>query len=160
MGRIPYAPHICKNRAYQSLSVCMMGFCCLNSETNKQTNKKLRCGNRKRAARSYDQTHHWVDPKTMDSTSPTKGNTQAYSQKPGYLHDAYRDTCCLAAPHLSPLSSLSLPLIHHLSSCIDQADSTMFALLANHAFNLLFTMLDTYNMNDHASSCMMTHAET
>ena len=48
---------------------------------NKQTNKHLRCGNRKGLLGRNDQTHHRMGPKTMDSTPPIKRNTQAYNQQ-------------------------------------------------------------------------------
>ena len=49
---------------------------------NKQTNKNLRCGNRKGLLGRNDQTHHRMGPKTMDATPPIKRNTQAYIQLP------------------------------------------------------------------------------
>ena len=42
----------------------------LDSLTNKQTNKNLRCGNRKGLLGRNDQTHHRMGPKTMDATPP------------------------------------------------------------------------------------------
>ena len=47
------------------------------SRTNKQTNKNLRCGNRKGLLGRNDQTHHRMGPKTMESIPPSKRNTQA-----------------------------------------------------------------------------------
>ena len=47
------------------------------TDINKQTNKNLRCGNRKGLLGRNDQTHHRMGPKTMDSTPPIKRNTQA-----------------------------------------------------------------------------------
>ena len=44
---------------------------------NKQTNKNLRCGNRKGLLGRNDQTHHRMGPKTMESIPPSKRNTQA-----------------------------------------------------------------------------------
>ena len=44
---------------------------------NKQTNKNLRCGNRKGLLSRNDQTHHRMGPKTMESIPPSKRNTQA-----------------------------------------------------------------------------------
>ena len=49
---------------------------------DKQTNKNLRCGNRKGLLGRNDQTHHRMGPKTMDATPPIKRNTQAYIQLP------------------------------------------------------------------------------
>ena len=46
-------------------------------QTNKQTNKNLRCGNRKGLLGRNDQTHHRMGPKTMESIPPSKRNTQA-----------------------------------------------------------------------------------
>ena len=46
-------------------------------EFNKQTNKNLRCGNRKGLLSRNDQTHHRMGPKTMESRPPSKRNTQA-----------------------------------------------------------------------------------
>ena len=43
----------------------------------KQTNKNLRCGNRKGLLGRNDQTHHRMGPKTMESIPPSKRNTQA-----------------------------------------------------------------------------------
>ena len=43
----------------------------------KQTNKNLRCGNRKGLLSRNDQTHHRMGPKTMESIPPSKRNTQA-----------------------------------------------------------------------------------
>ena len=51
---------------------CMFNF-------NKQTNI-LGAATAKRLLGRNDQTHHRMDPKTTDSTPPTKRNTQAYSQ--------------------------------------------------------------------------------
>ena len=48
---------------------------------NKQTNKNLRCGNRKGLLSRNDQTHHRMGPKTMESIPPSKRNTQADIQK-------------------------------------------------------------------------------
>ena len=45
--------------------------------SNKQTNKNLRCGNRKGLLGRNDQTHHRMGPKTMESIPPSKRNTQA-----------------------------------------------------------------------------------
>ena len=42
-----------------------------------QTNKNLRCGNRKGLLGRNDQTHHRMGPKTMESIPPSKRNTQA-----------------------------------------------------------------------------------
>ena len=50
-------------------------------EATKQTNKHLRCGNRKGLLGRNDQTHHRMGPKTMDSTPPINRNTQAYNQQ-------------------------------------------------------------------------------
>ena len=47
---------------------------------NKQTNKNLRCGNRKGLLGRNDQTHHRMGPKTMESIPPSKRNTQADKQ--------------------------------------------------------------------------------
>ena len=44
---------------------------------HKQTNKNLRCGNRKGLRGRNDQTHHRMGPKTMESIPPSKRNTQA-----------------------------------------------------------------------------------
>ena len=44
---------------------------------SKQTNKNLRCGNRKGLLGRNDQTHHRMGPKTMESIPPSKRNTQA-----------------------------------------------------------------------------------
>ena len=49
----------------------------LPSAANKQTNKNLRCGNRKGLLGRNDQTHHRMGPKTMESIPPSKRNTQA-----------------------------------------------------------------------------------
>ena len=46
-------------------------------EFYKQTNKNLRCGNRKGLLGRNDQTHHRMGPKTMESIPPSKRNTQA-----------------------------------------------------------------------------------
>ena len=54
---------------------------CGVSALNKQTNKHLRCGNRKGLLGRNDQTHHRMGPKTMESTPPIKRNTQAYNQQ-------------------------------------------------------------------------------
>ena len=43
----------------------------------KQTNKNLRCGNRKGLLGRNDQTHQRMGPKTMESIPPSKRNTQA-----------------------------------------------------------------------------------
>ena len=48
----------------------------------KQTNKNLRCCNRKGLLGRNDQTHHRMGPQTMDATPPIKRNTQAYIQLP------------------------------------------------------------------------------
>ena len=45
--------------------------------SGKQTNKNLRCGNRKGLLSRNDQTHHRMGPKTMESIPPSKRNTQA-----------------------------------------------------------------------------------
>ena len=55
-----------------TIFVCL--FVCLQ---NKQTNKNLRCGNRKGLLGRNDQTHHRMGPKTMESIPPSKRNTQA-----------------------------------------------------------------------------------
>ena len=47
------------------------------NHANKQTNKNLRCGNRKGLLSRNDQTHHRMGPKTMESIPPSKRNTQA-----------------------------------------------------------------------------------
>ena len=47
------------------------------SGPHKQTNKNLRCGNRKGLLGRNDQTHHRMGPKTMESIPPSKRNTQA-----------------------------------------------------------------------------------
>ena len=49
----------------------------LRNDTYKQTNKNLRCGNRKGLLGRNDQTHHRMGPKTMESIPPSKRNTQA-----------------------------------------------------------------------------------
>ena len=49
----------------------------VRSIINKQTNKNLRCGNRKGLLGRNDQTHHRMGPKTMESIPPSKRNTQA-----------------------------------------------------------------------------------
>ena len=49
-------------------------------DQNKQTNKNLRCGNRKGLLGRNDQTHHRMGPKTMESIPPSKRNTQADNQ--------------------------------------------------------------------------------
>ena len=49
----------------------------LNELDIKQTNKNLRCGNRKGLLGRNDQTHHRMGPKTMESIPPSKRNTQA-----------------------------------------------------------------------------------
>ena len=49
----------------------------LQPARNKQTNKNLRCGNRKGLLGRNDQTHHRMGPKTMESIPPSKRNTQA-----------------------------------------------------------------------------------
>ena len=46
-------------------------------DQDKQTNKNLRCGNRKGLLGRNDQTHHRMGPKTMESIPPSKRNTQA-----------------------------------------------------------------------------------
>ena len=51
-------------------------------EPLKQTNKHVRCGNRKGLLGRNDQTHHRMCPKTKDATPPIKRNTQAYIQLP------------------------------------------------------------------------------
>ena len=51
--------------------------CRLKELANKQTNKNLRCGNRKGLLGRNDQTHHRMGPKTMESIPPSKRNTQA-----------------------------------------------------------------------------------
>ena len=43
----------------------------------KQTNKNLRCDNRKGLLSRNDQTHQRMGPKTMESIPPSKRNTQA-----------------------------------------------------------------------------------
>ena len=59
-----------------SWRACETNYGCLSS-TNKQTNKNLRCGNRKGLLGRNDQTHHRMGPKTMESIPPSKRNTQA-----------------------------------------------------------------------------------
>ena len=53
---------------------------CHQPTLNKQTNKNLRCGNRKGLLGRNDQTHHRMGPKTMESIPPSKRNTQAHIQ--------------------------------------------------------------------------------
>ena len=48
---------------------------------NKQTNKNLRCGNRKGLLSRNDQTHHRMGPKTMESIPPSKRNKQTNKQE-------------------------------------------------------------------------------
>ena len=52
-----------------------------NHKPIKQTNKKLRCGNRKGLLGRTDQTHHRMGPKTMDSTPPSNRKTQSDIQR-------------------------------------------------------------------------------
>ena len=59
------------------LNVCNCVQPIASSSTNKQTNKNLRCGNRKGLLGRNDQTHHRMGPKTMESIPPSKRNTQA-----------------------------------------------------------------------------------
>ena len=52
--------------------------CCKSCDLGpEQTNKNLRCGNRKGLLGRNDQTHHRMGPKTMESIPPSKRNTQA-----------------------------------------------------------------------------------
>ena len=48
-------------------------------DEDKQTNKNLRCGNRKGLLSRNDQTHHRMGPKTMESIPPSKRNWLKYS---------------------------------------------------------------------------------
>ena len=43
-------------------------------DSNKQTNKNLRCGNRKGLLSRNDQTHHRMGPKTMESIPPSSSD--------------------------------------------------------------------------------------
>ena len=58
-----------------------------NGAQNKQTNKNLRCGNRKGLLGRNDQTHHRMGPKTMESIPPSKRNTGEVESPEHFLFD-------------------------------------------------------------------------
>ena len=73
----------------------------------KQTNKKLRCGNRKGRLGRNDQTHHRMGPKTMESIPPSKRNTQADIQLCTYTCRSH--ACKPKTPASQPALSVTPP---------------------------------------------------
>ena len=75
--------HVCTSCQYSQDTSCTDGhstshlFIQRLSVRYKQTNKNVRCGNRKGLLGRNDQTHHRMGPKTMESIPPSKRNTQA-----------------------------------------------------------------------------------
>ena len=74
--------HLLRRRGSCGWLICesdlaLLSSVCVRHRATKQTNKNLRCGNRKGLLGRNDQTHHRMGPKTMESIPPSKRNTQA-----------------------------------------------------------------------------------
>ena len=77
---------------------------------DKQTNKNLRCGNRKGLLGRNDQTHHRMGPKTMESIPPSKRNTQADIQLILLRHSLLMDQVPVFLPMEPRLAPYGRPL--------------------------------------------------